>query len=99
MPHLINNATEKIPDVRAVAVSSEEVWVGTRSQGAIHYNKLTGEIQTYLPADDFPAWVKDIKMDASEIWFATDEAVVRKVRGTVDPLFVYNIQQSFTPRR
>ncbi len=97
VPQLINNATEKIPDVRAIAASSEEVWVGTRSQGAIHYNKLTGEIQTYLPVDEFPAWVKDIKMDASEIWFATDNGVVRKVRGTVDPLFIYNIRQSFIP--
>ena len=58
MPQLINNATQEIPDIRAIAANSEEVWVGTRSQGAIHYNKLTGEIQTYPPVDGFPAWVK-----------------------------------------
>ena len=96
VPQLINSATEKIPDVRAIAASSEEVWIGTRSQGAIYYNKLTGEIR-YPIADGFSAWVKDIKMDDSEIWFATDEGVVREIRGTVDSLFVYNRQQSFIP--
>ncbi|MCY3740377.1 MAG: tetratricopeptide repeat protein [Candidatus Poribacteria bacterium] len=99
LPQLINSSTAKVPDVQAIAVNSEEVWVGTRSQGAIHYNKLTREIQMYPPSApiDFPAWVKDIKMDDSEIWFATDEGVVRKIRGTVDPLFVYNKRQSFIP--
>ena len=62
VPGLINNATAKVPDVQAIAVNSEEVWVGTRSQGAIHYNKLTGEIQMYGAPINFPAWVKDIKM-------------------------------------
>ena len=97
MPQLINNATEEIPDIRAIAANSEEVWVGTRSQGAIHYNKLTGEIQTYPPVDGFPAWVKDIKMDDTDIWFATDNGVVRKMRGTLDPPLVYNRRQSFIP--
>ena len=95
VPQLINDATAKVPDVQAIAVNAEEVWVGTRSQGAIHYNKLTREIQIYSPADEFPAWVKDIKMDDAEIWFATDEGVVRKIRG--DSLSVYNRQQSFIP--
>ena len=94
VPGLINNATAKVPDVQAIAVNSEEVWVGTRSQGAIHYNKLTGEIQMYGAPINFPAWVKDIKMDDSEIWFATDEGVIRK---TADSLSVYNRQQSFIP--
>lgn len=97
VPQLINSATAKVPDVQAIAVNSEEVWVGTRSQGAIHYNKLTGEIQMYAPANGFPAWVKDIKMDDAEIWFATDAGVVRKIRGPVDQSFVYNRQQSFIP--
>lgn len=97
VPQRINNATEKIPDVRAIAASSEEVWVGTRSQGAIHYNKLTGEIQVYSPVDEYPAWFKDIKMDDADIWFATDKGVVRKIRGTVDPPIVYNRRQSFIP--
>ena len=97
VPQLINSSTAKVPDVRAIAANSEEVWVGTRSQGAIHYNRLTREIQMYPPTDVFPAWVKDIKMDDSEIWFATDEGVVRKNRGTVDSLFVYNKRQSFIP--
>ena len=93
VPQLINSATAQVPDVQAIAVSSEDVWIGTRSQGAIHYNKLTGEIQHPI-ADGFPAWVKDIKMDDAEIWFATDEGVVRKIR---DQLFVYNKRQSFIP--
>ena len=97
VPQLINSSTAKVPDVQAIAVNSEEVWVGTRSQGTIHYNKLTGEIQTYPPTDGFPAWVKDIKMDDTEIWFATDDGVVRKIRGAVDGLFFYNRQQSFIP--
>ena len=97
VPQLINSSTAKVPDVQAIAANSEEVWVGTRSQGAIHYNKLTREVQVYPPGDGFPAWVKDIKMDDAEIWFATDSGVVRKIRGTVDPLFVYNRQQSFIP--
>ena len=93
----INSATAKVPDVQAIAVNAEEVWVGTRSQGAIHYNTLTGEIQMYPPSApiNFPAWVKDIKMDDSEIWFATDKGVVRKIRG--DSLSVYNRKQSFIP--
>ena len=95
VPQLINSATAKVPDVQAIAANSEEVWIGTRSQGAIHYNKLTGEIQP--PIEGFPAWVKDIKMDDAEIWFATDGGVVRKNRGTVDQLFVYNRRQSFIP--
>ena len=97
MPQPINNATEEIPDVRSIAANPKEVWVGTRSQGAIHYNKLTGEIQTYSPVDGFPAWVKDIKMDDTDIWFATDNGVVRKMRDTVDPPLVYNRRQSFIP--
>lgn len=97
-PQLINNATAKVPDVQAIAVDSEDVWVGTRSQGAIHYNQLTREIQIYSPTDrfPFPAWVKDIKMDDSEIWFATDAGVVRKIRGD-QSFVVYNTQQSFIP--
>ena len=97
IPQLINISIEKVPDVTAIAANSEEVWVGTRFQGAIHYNKLTNEIQKYTPAEGFPAWVKDIKMDDTEIWFATDSGVVRKIRGTVDRPLVYNRRQSFIP--
>ena len=89
---------ETVPDVRSIAVNSDDVWVGTRSQGAIHYNQLTGEIpDIYTPADEFPAWVKDIKMDDTEVWFATDNGVVRKIRGTDDPPIVYNRRLSFIP--
>lgn len=94
VPQLINNAMAEVPDVQAIAVNSEEVWVGTRSQGAIHYNQLTREIQIYSPTDGFPAWIKDIKMDDAEIWFATDAGVVRK---SGEQWSVYNRQQSFIP--
>ena len=94
---LINSSTAKVPDVQAIAVNSEEVWIGTRSQGAIYYNTLTGEIQRHSPAEGFSAWVKDIKMDDTEIWFATDEGVVRKIREPVEQSFLYNRQQSFIP--
>lgn len=97
-PQLINSSMETVPDVRSIAVNSDDVWVGTRSQGAIHYNQLTGEIpDIYTPADEFPAWVKDIKIDDTEVWFATDNGVVRKIRGTDDPPIVYNRRLSFIP--
>ena len=96
-PQLINSSMETVPDVRSIVVNSDDVWIGTRSQGAIHYDKRTGEVQTYLPIDGFPAWVRDIKVDATEVWFATDNGVVRKIRGTDDPPIVYNRRLSFIP--
>ena len=92
---LINTALESAPDVTAIAANSQEVWVGTRSQGLIHYNQLTGEIQNYSPTEGFPAWIKDIKMDEAEIWFATDTGIIRRIRGSVDPPLLYNTQTSF----
>lgn len=96
---LINTALESVPDVTAIAANSQEVWVGTRSQGAIHYSQLTGKIQNYSPADGdgFPAWIKDIKMDETEIWFATDTGVIRKIRGSIDPFLYYNTDTSLLP--
>ncbi|MCE2412726.1 tetratricopeptide repeat protein [Candidatus Poribacteria bacterium] len=92
---LINTALENVPDVTAIAANSQEVWVGTRSQGVIHYSQLTGDIQNYSPADGFPAWIKDIKMDETEIWFATDTGIIRRIRGSVDPPLLYNTETSF----
>ena len=97
VPQLINSAVETVPDVRAIAVNAQEAWIGTRSQGVIHYNKLTSEIQAYSPIDGFPAWVKDIKMDEVEIWMATDIGVIRQIRGSLDPHLVYNTQNSQLP--
>ena len=96
-PQLINSAMETPPDVRSIAVNSQEVWIGTRSQGVIRYNKLTSEIQTYSPIDGFPGWVRDIKADETEIWFATDIGIIRQIRGSLDPPLVYNIQNSHLP--
>ena len=96
-PELINSAVETVPDVRAIAVNQQEVWVGTRAQGVIHYNRLTGEIQTYSPTDGFPAWIRDIKMDETEIWFATDIGIIRQIRESIDPPLVYTTQNSQLP--
>ena len=92
---LINTSLESVPDVTAVAANPQEVWIGTRTQGAIHYNQLTGDIQNYSPADGFPAWIKDIKMDDAEIWFAADTGIIRKIRGDVEPFLHYNTENSF----
>lgn len=94
---LINTALKSVPDVTAIAANSQEVWVGTRSHGAIHYNQLTGDIQNYSPVDGFPAWVKDIKMDEAEIWFATDTGIIRRIRGGIEPFLYYNTHNSPLP--
>ena len=94
---LINTALESAPDVTAIAANPQEVWIGTRSQGAIHYSQLTGEIQNYSPAEGFPAWIKDIKMDGAEIWFATDTGIIRRIRGGIEPFLHYNTHNSPLP--
>ncbi|MYC77355.1 tetratricopeptide repeat protein [Candidatus Poribacteria bacterium] len=94
---LVNTALGNVPDVTAIAANSEEVWIGTRSQGAIHYNQLTEEIPNYSPAEGFPAWVKDIKMDEAEVWFATDTGVIRRIRGGIEPFLYYNTHNSPLP--
>lgn len=94
---LINASLESVPDVTAIAANSQEVWIGTRSQGAIHYSQLTGKIINYSATEGFPAWIKDIKMDAAEIWFATDTGIIRRIRGSVDPPLLYNTETSFIP--
>ncbi len=94
---LINAALESVPDVRAIAANEQEVWVGTRFQGAIHYSKLTGKIEVYSPTEGLPVWIKDIKMDETEIWFATDTGIIRKIRGSDGPLLPYNSYNSGLP--
>ena len=94
---LINTALESAPDVTAIAANPQEVWIGTRSQGAIHYSQLTGEIQNYSPTEGFPAWIKDIKMDGAEIWFATDTGIIRRIRGGIEPFLHYNTHNSPLP--
>lgn len=95
---LINTALENVPDVTTIAASPQGVWIGTRFQGAIHYNQLTGEIQNYSPANGaLPAQINDIKMDEAEIWFATDTGVIRKIKDSPDPFLHYNVRNSFLP--
>ena len=94
--HLINTALEAVPDVTTLAASPQEVWIGTRSQGALHYNQLTGDIQNYSPKNGFlPARIKDIQMDDTEIWFATETGVIRRIRGSTAPFLYYNTRNSF----
>ncbi len=76
---VINKHLPTVPDVRAIAVNKSEVWIGTRNQGILHFNKETTEIKNYTIADGLPSiWIRDIKMDNEEIWFATDAGVVRQ---------------------
>ncbi len=75
---LINTHLPTIPDVRSIAVNQSGVWIGTRNQGVIHYNKITNKVKKY-PIADGPTWIRDIELDAEEIWFATDSGVVRKI--------------------
>ena len=93
----INTFLPTVPDVRAIAANPQELWIGTRHQGALHYNKETNEIQTYASPDKLPSvWVRDIKMDETEIWFATDAGIVRHKRDTGER-FDYNTRNSFVP--
>ncbi|RKU19046.1 hypothetical protein C6501_01880 [Candidatus Poribacteria bacterium] len=74
-----NEHVSTAPDVRAIAVNKSEVWVGTRNQGILHFNKKTTEVKNYTIADGLPSmWIRDIKMDNEEIWFATDAGVVQQ---------------------
>lgn len=84
----INEHLPTIPDVRSIAVNPSGVWIGTRNQGAIHYNKITNKVKNY-PIADGPTWIRDIKMDEAEIWFATDKGVVRKIIETGEQFRYY----------
>ncbi len=75
---MINSHLPTIPDVRSIAVNPSGVWIGTRNQGVIHYNKITNNVKNY-PIADGPTWIRDIELDAEEIWFATDKGVIRKI--------------------
>ena len=75
---LINEHLSTVPDVRSIAVNDTSVWVGTRNQGILHYNRRNNQVRNYTLADGFPSnWIRDIEMDDEEIWFATDAGVVR----------------------
>jgi tetratricopeptide (TPR) repeat protein len=76
---LINEGVPTVPDVRAIAVNEFELWVGTRNHGIIHFNKERHEVNNYTIADGLPSmWIRDIKMDKNEIWFATDAGVMQQ---------------------
>ena len=75
---LINEYLPNIPDVRSIAADKGNVWVGTRNQGILHYNKQRNRVTNYSIENGFPStWVRDIQLDDEEIWIATDFGVVR----------------------
>ncbi len=81
----INSHKQTVPDVRSIAVNENGIWVGTRNQGVIHYNKKTDEVQQYTlrNPDGLPiTWIRDIKIDNEEIWYATDSGVIREILST-----------------
>ena len=81
VPWMINEYEKltAIPDIRAISVNLNEVWIGTRKQGIIHFNKDTNVVKNYTIADGLPSlWIRDIKLDDKEIWFATDAGLVRR---------------------
>lgn len=81
IPWMINEYEKltSIPDIRAISVNSLEVWIGTRNQGIIHFNKNTNEVKNYTMDDGLPSlWIRDIKMDDKEIWFVTDAGLIRR---------------------
>ena len=80
---MINDSLSKVPDVQTIAVDDSEVWVGTRNQGIIYFNKNSRQTRNYTLNNGLPSmWIRDIKMDNEEIWFATNAGVVRQVRET-----------------
>ena len=85
----INDHLPTIPDVRSIAVNASGVWIGTRNQGVIHYSKITNKVKNY-PIADAPTWIRDIKVDDEEIWFATDRGVVRKIIETGEQFRYYS---------
>ena len=84
----INEHLPTIPDIRSIAVNASSVWIGTRNQGVIHYSKITNKVKKY-PIADAPTWIRDIKVDDEEIWFATDRGVVRKIIKTEEQFRYY----------
>lgn len=82
---MINSYVKTVPDVQAIAVNEAGIWVGTRNQGVIYYNKNTNEVQNYTirNPEGLPiTWIRDIKMDDKEIWYATDSGVYREIKST-----------------
>jgi len=59
-------------NVRALAVSGKEVWVGTLNSGIIRIDKSIGAKREYTTLDGLPSkHVSDIKLMDDEIWAAT----------------------------
>ena len=82
--HINTLFDEETPiDVRALAVDSQELWIGTLNHGLIRYNKATTfpeifDIRNGLPDNT----IYDIKIDKEEVWIGTLEGVARHLRST-----------------
>ena len=82
--HINTLFDEETPiDVRALAVDSQELWIGTLNHGLIRYNKTTTfpeifDIRNGLPDNT----IYDIKIDKEEVWIGTLEGVARHLRST-----------------
>lgn len=73
---MINAKVQTPPDVRTIAVTKTGVWVGTRNQGIIHFNKITQKANIY-PLPTGVLWIRDIKIDQTEIWCTTDNGIIQ----------------------
>ena len=93
----INNHLPVVPDVTTIAANASEIWVGTRNQGVLYYDRKSTEVKNYALTEDLRnAWIRDIKMDKNEIWFATEAGVVRWMRET-GTTFHYDASNSPVP--
>jgi len=69
------------PDVRALAVNEEKLWIGTLNDGIIMYDKILKTITEYRQADGLPGnEIYTIKLFGDEVWAGTFSGV-----GYLDP--------------
>ncbi|MBM3237656.1 tetratricopeptide repeat protein [Candidatus Poribacteria bacterium] len=69
------------PDVRALAVNEEKLWIGTLNDGLIMYDKGLKTITEYRQADGLPGnEIYTIKLFGDEVWAGTFSGV-----GYLDP--------------
>jgi ligand-binding sensor domain-containing protein len=70
------------PDVRALAVNEEKLWIGTLNDGLIMYDKVLKTITEYRQADGLPGnEIYTIKLFGDEVWIGTFSGV-----GYLDPV-------------
>jgi len=63
---------ESQPDVRAIAVNEEEVWIGTLNDGIIVYDKVLKVVTEYKQANGLPGdQISTIELFGDEVWVGT----------------------------